>query len=103
MKLSGRLLAAVRRGNKPALLTALALAGTYAVAGDRPLRVVVEPMEGGLRLRGDGGLEATALPLSPTRFRWEGGPAGFGFEFSEDGRTLTLRAEGEPYVLTRRP
>ena len=85
----------------PAVLARLA--GTYATAAGRPLQVVVEPMEGALLIRNDGGLNAMALPLSPTRFLWDGAPGTFGFEFSDDGGTLTVRAEGDPYVLTRRP
>lgn len=85
----------------PAVLARLA--GTYGVAGERPMQVVVESMEGALRVRGDQGWTAMALPLSPTRFLWDGAPGTFGFDFSEDGATLTVRANGPPIVLTRRP
>lgn len=85
----------------PALLARLA--GTYAADGGRPLRVTVEPMDGALRIRGDDGIDAMALPLSPTRFLWDGAPAAFGFDFSDDTRTLTIRVNGPPLVLTRRP
>ncbi|HEX6037284.1 alpha/beta hydrolase [Longimicrobium sp.] len=85
----------------PAVLARLA--GTYVATGDRPLRATVEAIDGGLRIRGDDGFEAVALPISPTRFLWDGGPGTFGFEFSDDATTLTVRANGPPMVLVRRP
>lgn len=84
----------------PAVLAPLA--GRY-VSTEPALEVTVEPVEGGLRIHAEGALDALALPLSPRRFLWDGAPGAFGFEFSEDAATLTLRANGPPILFTRRP
>jgi pimeloyl-ACP methyl ester carboxylesterase len=77
------------------------LAGTYVSA--EPARVFqVEALRGALRIRAET-TTLFAVPLSPTRFRLEGGGAGIELEFSADASTLTVRGRGETFVLTREP
>ncbi|HEY0017744.1 MAG TPA: alpha/beta hydrolase [Longimicrobium sp.] len=76
--------------------------GAFATAGPPPMDVRVEALDGVLRATFGDGPTVIALPISATTFRWEGYPPGFLFEFSEDGRTLTVRIPGqEPATLTR--
>ena len=76
------------------------LAGTYLEASGDSLRV--EALPGAIKVQGGGSL--LAVPLSPTRFQWEGFPAGFEVVFSGDGRTMTIVQPGQPNeVATRRP
>jgi pimeloyl-ACP methyl ester carboxylesterase len=77
------------------------LAGTYT-STQPAYTIQFEALDGALRARARN-MEIVASPLSPTRFFWEGQPAGYEFEFSADGRSVTLRAPGEQFVLTRQP